>query len=131
MKRLLLIAVLGVTLLLAACGGDSPTAVQAPSRPPSEGLIVKDLETGSGPAIEVGDEIGVRYIAFHSKNGKEFENSLKLTFTFELGSGVANEGWERGLAGMRVGGSRELVVPSKLAFGEGGLTYVVHLVEVE
>jgi FKBP-type peptidyl-prolyl cis-trans isomerase len=93
--------------------------------------VVEDLVEGTGAVAEVGDDLGVRYIGVNYRTGEEFEDSSDATFEFELGSGFANAGWERGLRGMRAGGRRELIVPRSLApFGKEALIYVVDLLSV-
>lgn len=52
-------------------------------------------------------------------------------FEIDFGPGLEVEGWEKGMIGMRVGGRRELIVPSKMAYGTGALVYVVDLLRVK
>jgi peptidylprolyl isomerase len=92
--------------------------------------VVRDLKLGSGAAAKEGDELWVHYAGLNYRTREEFETSWILTFKFELGGGTANEGWERGLVGMRVGGRRELIVPPRLAFGSDTLVYLVDLTAV-
>ena len=64
----------------------------------------------------------VNYVGVLYKTGKVFDASWKHneTFSFELGAGEVIRGWEQGVVGMRVGGRRELIIPSKLAYGSTG-----------
>lgn len=102
--------------------------VKVPSGPPPKELLVGDLITGRGAPIETGDRVGVRWVAYSYETGSLVENSWTLTRDTLLGAGEVNEGWERGLPGMKVGGVRELIVPSKLTrFGDEPLVYVVSL----
>jgi len=102
--------------------------VAVPSGPPPKELRVGDLIAGVGVSVKTGDEVGLRWVAYSYSTGKLYENSWTLTRDTVLGAGEVNEGWERGLPGMRVGGLRELIVPSNLTrFGEEPLVYVVSL----
>lgn len=102
--------------------------VTVPDGPPPTELLVGDHITGIGAPAKEGDELGVRWVAYSYDTDKLFENSWRLTRDTVLGAGEVNEGWERGLLGMRVGGLRKLIVPADLTqFGEESLIYVVSL----
>lgn len=107
--------------------------VRVPSGPPPKELVVENLIDGIGTVAKEGDELAVRYVGVDYKTRTEFENSWNLTLRFELGAGEVNEGWERGLEGMRVGGRRELIVPPDLAPSgrPDTLIYVVDLLAVK
>jgi peptidylprolyl isomerase len=105
--------------------------IEVPDEPPPKELVVKDLEEGSGPAVGEGDTIVVEYVAVDYKTGQEVEAAWGEPATFTVGSGELIKGWEKGIRGMKVGGRRELIIPSKLAFGKGTLIYVVDLLEVK
>jgi len=152
-KFLVLIGVSFVLLGLLGCGGgggdeaaaskpvrreirdsSKPPHVKLPSgRPPSH-LIVRDLRRGSGRAIprRGGVEIRTNFVAVSYRTRKPYEVrwSPEGSFDIGFGPGIEIKGWEKGLPGMRVGGRRELIVPSKLAYGEGALLYVIDLVGV-
>lgn len=95
--------------------------------------MVEDLEEGSGAEVEAGDEIVVNYVAVSYKTGKEFEDvwGWSEPATFQLGTGEVIKGWEQGMKGMKVGGRRELIIPSDLAFKRGAVIYVVELLDVK
>jgi peptidylprolyl isomerase len=106
------------------------------------GLEKTDLVVGTGAEATPGTEVTVHYIVVLNKSGKEVESSWGgKPYSFELGSGQVAAGWERGIEGMKVGGRRELVAPSALAFGKAGvkgvigpnedLRYVIDLVKVK
>lgn len=86
-----------------------------------ERLIVDDISFGSGDPAVIGNTVTVHYIG-RLQNGQEFDNSYErgAPFTFTIGEGRVIPGWEEGLKGMQVGGQRILVIPSDLAYGDGG-----------
>lgn len=86
-----------------------------------ENLVVKELVVGDGPVVLPGDTLTVHYVGTLS-DGKVFDSSLDrdTPFTFTLGVGQVIRGWDEGLAGMRVGGKRQLTVPPEYGYGEEG-----------
>ena len=121
-------------LLLTACasgGGPAPSAAvafapalevdtAAMRRLPS-GLLVRDLDTGTGSGAARGREVTVHYAGW-LPDGTRFDTSEGgQPVTFRLGAGTAIRGWEEGLVGLRPGGRRQLVVPPRLAYGRRGL----------
>jgi peptidylprolyl isomerase len=111
-----------------------PPKITLPSAPPRK-LIVKDIRVGTGAAIPAHGRahIATNYISVSFRTGKTREVWWKPKggFSIEFGPGLEVKGWEKGLVGMRVGGRRELLVPSSLAYGEGALLYVIDLLAVE
>jgi peptidylprolyl isomerase len=105
--------------------------VEVPSGPPPQRVVVKDLKEGSGAEVEANDKIVVNYVGVSYRTGKEFETVWGEPTTFQLGVGEVIQGWEQGIKGMKVGGRRELVIPSKLAFKRGAVVYVIDLVDIE
>jgi peptidylprolyl isomerase len=95
----------------------TPPSGAAPSK-----LVVKDLITGTGPEAKAGQQVTVNYVGVLFHGGKEFDASWKRNepFTFALGKGAVIPGWDQGVAGMKVGGRRELVIPAPLAYGAKG-----------
>jgi peptidylprolyl isomerase len=95
--------------------------IAKPTTPAPKKLVVKDLVTGSGATAKAGDTITVNYVGALYSNGKVFDSSWsrKQTFTTTLsaGSGGVIEGWVKGVAGMKVGGRRQLIIPPSLAYG--------------
>lgn len=104
------------------------------------GLYVQDLAVGEGIRADSGDIARVHYTGW-LPSGAEFDRSRDgAPFEFALGYGRVIAGWDQGVAGMRVGGRRKLVVPPALGYGEAGrgripanstLVFEVELVEVE
>ncbi|MGI8863721.1 MAG: FKBP-type peptidyl-prolyl cis-trans isomerase [Solirubrobacteraceae bacterium] len=96
--------------------------VTVPGGPAPKRLVVKDLIKGTGPVAKKGSNLTVNYVGVLYKGGKEFDSSWKRsqTFPFVLGQGSVIPGWDQGLVGMKVGGRRELIIPSSLAYGSSG-----------
>ena len=94
-------------------------AGDAPIAPPADETVgVEDVaEGGDGPAAAVGDEVSMHYVGT-LEDGSVFDRGKN--FRFVLGAGDVIKGWDRGIVGMRVGGRRKLVVPSKLGYGKKG-----------
>lgn len=83
------------------------------------GLKYIDHKEGLGDAAKDGDEVTVHYTGWLT-NGKKFDSShdRKEPFTFNLGAGRVIKGWDEGVAGMKVGGKRKLMIPANLAYGD-------------
>lgn len=96
--------------------------ISVPKGAPPAKLVMNDLEVGTGPTAKAGDEVSVHYVGVDYKSGQQFDASWDRgePFAFELGSNVVIPGWEKGVAGMKVGGRRELVIPPELAYGSQG-----------
>ncbi len=97
--------------------------VKPPSGSPPKQLMVKDLIKGSGKAAKTGSALTVNYVGVLFKGGQEFDSSWKtgkLFGPFPLGKGAVIPGWDQGLVGMKVGGRRELIIPSGLGYGKQG-----------
>ncbi len=121
---------------------DKPAVdVPAGESPPAE-LVIEDLETGDGPEATPGSTCTMHYVGVSWRTGKQFDASWDRgdTFSFGLGQGQVIRGWDEGVAGMKVGGRRRLVIPPALAYGSRGaggvigpdetLVFVVVLVDV-
>jgi peptidylprolyl isomerase len=106
-------------------GGDAPSDLE-----------IDDLTVGDGEEAKPGHTVLVHYVGVAFSNGREFDSSWNRNepFDFRLGAGDVIAGWDRGVAGMRVGGRRQLTIPSHLAYGERGAGNVIrpgeHLVFV-
>jgi len=96
--------------------------VTPPSGPAPTKLEKKDLIVGTGAEAVSGDTVTVNYVGVLYKGGKEFNASweTKEPFTFAIGKGQVIAGWDEGIAGMKVGGRRELIIPAPLAYGAKG-----------
>jgi peptidylprolyl isomerase len=122
----------------AALGGE----IVAPrERMTSSGLLITDLVEGEGAEATAGQTVVVNYRGT-LENGREFDSSYgRGPFRFPLGAGRVIQGWDEGVAGMKVGGKRKLVIPPELGYGARGaggvippnatLIFEVELVDVE
>jgi peptidylprolyl isomerase len=103
-----------------------PLATEPKVTPPSgaapKTLEKKDLIVGTGKEAKAGDTVTVNYVGVLYKGGKEFDASWKRKepFQFKLGEKQVIPGWDQGVPGMKIGGRRELVIPSELAYGKTG-----------
>lgn len=89
-------------------------------------LQSEDLVVGNGPAVKSGDTVSVHYTGWLS-DGSKFDSSLDRNqpFEFTVGQGRVIQGWDQGLVGMQVGGTRKLTIPPNLAYGEQGSGNVI------
>jgi peptidylprolyl isomerase len=96
--------------------------VTPPSGPAPSTLVIKEIIKGTGAEAKAGDSVTVNYVGVLYNGGKEFDASWKRNepFSFTLGKGQVIKGWDQGVAGMKVGGRRELIIPSELAYGKTG-----------
>jgi FKBP-type peptidyl-prolyl cis-trans isomerase len=94
----------------------------APAAPQAdEKIMMTTLKAGKGVAAKVGDKVSVHYVGTFS-DGKKFDSSRdrNAPFSFTLGQGQVIKGWDQGVAGMKVGEKRKLVIPPLLAYGPQG-----------
>ena len=95
---------------------------------PITSLDIKDRTVGSGKEAVAGRTVSVHYTGWlydekaQDHHGKKFDSSRDHgePFEFRLGAGQVIKGWDQGVAGMKVGGSRTLIIPSDLAYGRRG-----------
>ncbi len=106
----------------SALGG----SMDAPKeRTTDSGLRITDLVIGSGAEAVAGQTVSVNYRGT-LLSGQEFDSSYgRGPFAFPLGGGRVIKGWDEGVAGMKVGGKRKLVIPPDLAYGERGAGGVI------
>jgi FKBP-type peptidyl-prolyl cis-trans isomerase len=112
--------------------GNEIPHIDPANRPPPKNPLVRDLEKGSGPAAEVGDELTAYYAGAVYKTGKvKYYGWPPATpMSLELGSGIFPKLWELGFKGLRPGGVREVVAPSRFFAGTGAIDYVMVLLSV-
>ncbi len=87
----------------------------------SSGLQYKDLTAGTGAVAQAGNTVSVQYTGWLT-NGTKFDSSLDRgqAFEFGLGQNQVIKGWDEGVAGMKVGGTRVLIIPPDLGYGANG-----------
>ena len=92
----------------------------------ASGLGYVDLVEGTGASPKTGDSVKVHYTGW-LKSGEKFDSSLDRgePFVFPIGRGHVIKGWDEGVAGMRVGGKRKLVIPAHLGYGDRGAGRVI------
>ena len=93
----------------------------AASQKTALGVYVRDTVVGSGPTLAPGQNVGMYYAGYLADGTKFDARSSGAPLTFRLGSGQVIKGWDDGLVGMKVGGSRQIVIPSELAYGSRGI----------
>ena len=104
--------------------GAAPNQVTLPVpeayKPPGDvtALETVDIEVGSGAEVKSGDCLVVKYYGTLASNGEKFDENFTTSdgLTFGLGAGSVIAGWDQGVVGMKVGGTRRLVIPSDLAY---------------
>jgi FKBP-type peptidyl-prolyl cis-trans isomerase FkpA len=129
MKYVLASAFVAFGLLLSGCGGGGSDS-SAPVGPTT--LQTIDTLVGTGPVAAAGNTVTVHYTGWlysasaANLHGTQFDSSVgKAPFTFKLGAGQVIAGWDQGVAGMKVGGSRTLIIPSSMAYGSAGAGGVI------
>lgn len=87
----------------------------------SGGGYLKDLIIGSGPAVAEGQLVAIHYVG-NLADGRQFDANgpTDTPFTFRLGAGDVIAGFDQGVAGMRVGGKRQVIIPPELGYGAQG-----------
>ncbi len=116
-----LVLAVGVATASAKSAAAGPTKVTgAPTKTPS-GLEYWDIKVGTGAVAQSGHKVKVDYTGWLT-DGKKFDSSVGTgkPFEFMLGAGQVIKGWDEGVAGMKVGGKRQLRIPPDLAYGQRG-----------
>lgn len=92
----------------------------------SSGLQYEDTREGTGPVAQSGQTVSVHYTGWLT-DGKKFDSSKNRNqpFEFPLGAGRVIKGWDEGVQGMKVGGSRKLTIPANLGYGARGAGGVI------
>lgn len=117
--------------------------IDQPSGDPPIKLVKKDIVKGKGKRAKKGDTVSVQYVGVSFSTGEEFDASWDRgePFSFALGQGQVIPGWDAGVAGMKVGGRRQLTIPPDQAYGASGsppaigpnetLVFVIDLLEIQ
>jgi FKBP-type peptidyl-prolyl cis-trans isomerase len=100
---------------------NAPTKVTGDGVKTDSGLQYWDIKPGLGPLAKAGDHVKVHYTGWLT-TGKKFDSSIGTSgpYEFVLGQGEVIKGWDEGVAGMKVGGKRQLRIPPELAYVEDG-----------
>jgi peptidylprolyl isomerase len=122
--RLACAAVALAILSVAAPAGRSGAADNQVIEMP-DGLKYTDTKIGAGATAKAGNKVSVHYTGWLSDNGakgKKFDSSVDRgqPFEFTLGAHQVIAGWDEGVAGMKVGGKRTLIIPPELGYGARG-----------
>ena len=96
--------------------------VEIPEGAPPADLVIEDLTVGDGAEAVSGTTCTMQYVGHSWSTGKQFDASWDRgePFTFGLGGGQVIGGWDQGVAGMKVGGRRQLTIPPHLGYGARG-----------
>lgn len=94
------------------------------------GLQIEDLKVGSGAEAKGGSNVLVHYTGWlfqDNTKGTKFDSSKDRgqPFSFPLGAGHVIKGWDEGVAGMKIGGTRNLIIPPELGYGARGAGGVI------
>ena len=130
MKRnfVFFLVALAVLAAMSGCGGgeksasnSAPMKVSGPGTTTPSGLQYWDLVAGTGTTAVPGSTVRVHYSGFLT-TGEKFDSSRDRgePFSFPLGAGQVIKGWDEGVAGMKVGGQRQLRIPPQLGYGATG-----------
>jgi FKBP-type peptidyl-prolyl cis-trans isomerase len=105
---------------------NAPTPVKGAGITTPSGLQYWDLKTGTGATASAGQQVDVQYTGWLT-DGHKFDSSVGTghPFSFGLGQSQVIKGWDEGVAGMKVGGKRQLRIPPALAYGERGAANVI------
>ena len=126
------VVVVGLVLgCFAACGG-KPSAGADPAAGP-QSLQIVDLKAGDGAVVAAGQRAVLQYTGWlydasqPEHKGKQFDSSRGGAgpFRFVVGRGEVIKGWDQGVAGMKIGGQRRLIIPPDLAYGDSGAGGVI------
>jgi FKBP-type peptidyl-prolyl cis-trans isomerase len=119
-----------VVFTTSACAKETSTQMHSPA---VTALISTDVAVGKGTVATAGHNVSVHYTGWlydesaPDRKGAKFDSSRDRgsPFTFQLGAGRVIKGWDQGVAGMKVGGQRTLVIPASLGYGARGAAGVI------
>jgi FKBP-type peptidyl-prolyl cis-trans isomerase len=118
---LFVFVVLGIASAQSEKSPLAPTKVDGEPKTTASGLQYWDIKVGTGATAAAGKMVKVHYTGWLT-NGKKFDSSIDRgqPFAFSLGAGQVIKGWDEGVAGMKVGGKRQLKIPPELGYGARG-----------
>lgn len=101
--------------------------IDFPGGPPPTELQITDVTEGDGTEATPGSQVSVHYVGVAYSTGEEFDASYNRgqALDFPLGAGRVIQGWDQGVAGMKVGGRRQLIIPPHLGYGDQGAGGVI------
>ena len=101
--------------------------VEIPDTDAPADLQLDDLTVGDGPEAKPGQRVQVHYVGVAWSDKRQFDASYDRgePLTFVLGAGQVIQGWDQGIAGMKVGGRRRITIPPQLGYGQRGAGGVI------
>ncbi len=134
-RSAIIIFALAATFVLAQTAAKKPAAARPAAAGPTKvtgdgvktasGLQYWDIKVGTGEEAKSRDHVKVHYTGWLT-TGKKFDSSVGgAPFDFTIGAGDVIKGWDEGVAGMKVGGKRQLRIPPDLAYGAQGYSGVI------
>lgn len=101
--------------------------VSIPAGEPPAQLLAEDITVGDGKTAQAGNIVEVHYVGVAWSTNRQFDASWDRgeTFDFRLGAGQVIQGWDEGVAGMKVGGRRRLTIPPHMGYGDRGAGGVI------
>ena len=126
LSTLFAFAVLGIAFARPQTAAPGPTKVDGKPKTTPSGLQYWDIKVGTGATAAAGKTVKVHYTGWLT-DGKKFDSSVDRgqPFAFSLGAGQVIKGWDEGVAGMKVGGKRQLRIPPELGYGARGAGNVI------
>ena len=106
---------------------EKPSVYVPPGEAPPTDLVIEDLVVGDGEEAAPGHDVEVHYVGVAWSTRKQFDASWDRndSFSFGLGEGQVIAGWDQGVAGMKVGGRRQITIPPHLGYGKAGAGGVI------
>jgi FKBP-type peptidyl-prolyl cis-trans isomerase FkpA len=126
-RRSIILALLFAATSMSHAAGQDQAAAAPAAAAEANPLVKIDTVVGTGKEAVAGSTVRVNYTGWFYKplaakqHGRQFDSSVgREPLEFALGTGRVIKGWDQGVAGMKVGGKRTLIIPSELAYGKRG-----------
>ena len=106
---------------------NSKPKVEIPDTPAPADLVIEDITVGDGQEAVSGKNVSVHYVGVAWSTAKQFDSSWDRNEPFDFGLGASQviSGWDKGVAGMKVGGRRKLTIPPDMGYGSRGAGGVI------